>query len=82
MTYFEGDRQNGLEPDLEARQYWLDVGVAESHVVPGNAKDNFWGMECPAFISAWFLSELQRWVQPVLAAHQGTAQDLSNPHPF
>lgn len=44
VTYFEGDRQNGLEPDLEARQYWLDVGVAENHIIPGNAKDNFWEM--------------------------------------
>jgi hypothetical protein len=82
VTYFEGDQRNGLEPDLEARQYWLDVGVAESHVIPGNAKDNFWGTKCLAFIAAWFLNELQRWVQPVLAAHQGTARDLSDRGPF
>ncbi|KAH9171968.1 tRNA synthetases class II (A)-domain-containing protein [Lactarius sanguifluus] len=44
VTYFEGDLKNGLEPDLEARQYWLDVGVPESQIVPGNAKDNFWEM--------------------------------------
>jgi alanyl-tRNA synthetase len=43
VTYFEGDRQSGLEPDLEARQHWLDMGVAENHIIPGNAKDNFWG---------------------------------------
>lgn len=57
VTYFEGDRQSGLEPDLEARQYWLDVGVAESHIVPGNAKDNFWGASCSAFLLAQILNE-------------------------
>lgn len=44
VTYFEGDEKNGLEPDLEAKQLWLDVGVAEDHILPGNAKDNFWEM--------------------------------------
>lgn len=44
VTYFEGDEKNGLEPDLEARQMWLDVGVPEDHILPGNAKDNFWEM--------------------------------------
>ena len=46
VTYFEGDRKNGLDPDLEARNHWLDVGVAESHIIPGSAKDNFWGTGC------------------------------------
>lgn len=44
VTYFEGDVKNGLEPDLEAKQFWLDVGVAEDHILPGNAEDNFWEM--------------------------------------
>ncbi|RDX57348.1 hypothetical protein OH76DRAFT_1395138 [Lentinus brumalis] len=44
VTYFEGDPKNGLEPDLEAKKYWLDIGVAEDHIIPGNAKDNFWEM--------------------------------------
>ncbi|KAJ8495931.1 hypothetical protein ONZ51_g1376 [Trametes cubensis] len=44
VTYFEGDLKNGLEPDLEAKQYWLDTGVPEDHIIPGNAKDNFWEM--------------------------------------
>ncbi len=43
VTYFEGDAKNGLEPDLEAKQYWIDQGVPEDHILPGNAKDNFWG---------------------------------------
>ncbi|KAE9401641.1 hypothetical protein BT96DRAFT_956506 [Gymnopus androsaceus JB14] len=44
VTYFEGDSKNGLDPDLEAKQFWLDQGVAEDHILPGNAKDNFWEM--------------------------------------
>ncbi|KAL0581861.1 Alanine--tRNA ligase [Marasmius crinis-equi] len=44
VTYFEGDPKNNLEPDLEAKQYWLDQGVPEDHILPGNAKDNFWEM--------------------------------------
>ncbi|KAF5389356.1 hypothetical protein D9757_004386 [Collybiopsis confluens] len=44
VTYFEGDSRNGLEPDLEAKQFWLDQGVSEDHILPGNAKDNFWEM--------------------------------------
>lgn len=26
------------------RQFWLDVGVEEDHILPGNVKDNFWEM--------------------------------------
>ena len=44
VTYFEGDRAGGLEPDLEAQQLWKSVGVAEDHILPGNMKDNFWEM--------------------------------------
>ncbi|KAJ7902662.1 tRNA synthetases class II (A)-domain-containing protein [Mycena olivaceomarginata] len=43
-TYFEGDPENGLEPDLEAKQYWLDQGMVEDHIVPGSSSDNFWEM--------------------------------------
>lgn len=44
VTYFEGDASQGLEPDLEAKQLWLDLGVAEDHILPGDATDNFWEM--------------------------------------
>ena len=43
VTYFEGDAKAGLAPDTEARSLWLAQGVAEDHILPGNAKDNFWG---------------------------------------
>lgn len=44
VTYFEGNAEMGLEPDLEAKELWLSVGVAEDHILPGNMKDNFWEM--------------------------------------
>lgn len=44
VTYFEGDKAAGLEPDLEAKELWRQVGVADDHILPGNMKDNFWEM--------------------------------------
>lgn len=44
VSYFGGDEKAGLQPDLEAKQIWLDKGVAEDHIIPGDAKDNFWEM--------------------------------------
>ncbi len=42
-TYFEGDEAEGLEPDYEARDFWLQYLPGE-RVQPGNKKDNFWEM--------------------------------------
>ena len=44
VTYFEGNEAGGLEPDLEAKEIWKSVGVAEDHILPGDMKDNFWEM--------------------------------------
>ncbi|KAK9727725.1 DHHA1 domain [Popillia japonica] len=44
VTYFGGDEKQGLEPDSECKQIWLDLGIKPSHVLPGNMKDNFWEM--------------------------------------
>lgn len=44
VTYFGGHAKSGLEPDLEAKQIWLDIGVAEDHILPGSYEDNFWEM--------------------------------------
>lgn len=44
VTYFGGDKAAGLEPDLECKQFWLDLGVKSEHVIPGSMKDNFWEM--------------------------------------
>ena len=42
-TWFEGDPEQGLEPDVEARDLWLRH-LPPEQVIPGNAKDNFWEM--------------------------------------
>lgn len=44
VTYFGGEPSAGLEPDLEAKQCWLDLGVKEDHILAGSYKDNFWEM--------------------------------------
>ena len=44
VTYFGGEPSVGLEPDLECKQVWLDLGVPEEHLLTGNMKDNFWEM--------------------------------------
>ncbi|KAK1006301.1 Alanine--tRNA ligase [Friedmanniomyces endolithicus] len=44
VTYFEGKADVGLEPDLEAKEYWKAVGVADDHILTGDMKDNFWEM--------------------------------------
>jgi alanyl-tRNA synthetase len=42
-TYFEGSVKDNLPMDEEARDMWLEKLPAD-HVIPGNAKDNFWEM--------------------------------------
>lgn len=44
VTYFEGNKAGGLDPDNEAKELWKSVGVADDHILPGNMKDNFWEM--------------------------------------
>ena len=44
VTYFEGKPELGLEPDLEVKKLWQKIGVPDSHILPGNMKDNFWEM--------------------------------------
>ncbi|XP_061398355.1 alanine--tRNA ligase, cytoplasmic [Musca vetustissima] len=44
VTYFGGDEVSGLDPDLECKQMWLDLGLKPEHIIPGNMKDNFWEM--------------------------------------
>lgn len=44
VTYFGGDKAAGLEPDNECKQIWINLGLPESHVLPGSMKDNFWEM--------------------------------------
>src|SRR2546421_552845 len=44
VTVFEGDPQNGIPRDDEAKGYWQAVGVADDHIHYGSKKDNFWEM--------------------------------------
>uniref|UniRef100_A0A6Q2XKS2 Alanine--tRNA ligase n=1 Tax=Esox lucius TaxID=8010 RepID=A0A6Q2XKS2_ESOLU len=44
VTYFGGHEEAGLEPDLECKQIWLDLGMDEARILPGSMKDNFWEM--------------------------------------
>ncbi|KAJ2464004.1 Alanine--tRNA ligase, partial [Coemansia sp. RSA 2337] len=44
VTYFEDSAADGLPVDSEARQYWLDLGLPESRVLPFGSKENFWEM--------------------------------------
>ena len=44
VTYFGGCPESGLEPDLECKQIWLDLGITEDRILPGSMKDNFWEM--------------------------------------
>jgi len=72
VTFFEGDPKNNLEPDLEAKDIWLAQGVPEDHIIPGNAKDNFWGMLVRyAFVSKQAFILDQKWVQLVHAVLVG-----------
>ncbi|GMF62909.1 unnamed protein product [[Candida] boidinii] len=34
VTYFGGDEKLGLEPDLEAKEYWQQIGVDDDHILP------------------------------------------------
>lgn len=44
VTYFGGEPSAGLEPDIECKQIWTDLGVLPAHIIPGSMKDNFWEM--------------------------------------
>ncbi|XP_076589792.1 alanine--tRNA ligase, cytoplasmic-like [Chaetodon auriga] len=44
VTYFGGNAVAGLEPDLECKQIWIDLGLDEARILPGSMKDNFWEM--------------------------------------
>src|SRR6195952_5176116 len=43
VTVFGGDEKEGLEKDQEAYDLWKQF-LPESHILPGNKKDNFWEM--------------------------------------
>nr|CAD7423688.1 unnamed protein product [Timema monikensis] len=44
ITYFGGDKNLSLEPDVETREIWREIGVQDSHIIPFGIRDNFWEM--------------------------------------
>lgn len=45
VTVFEGDPENGIEPDNEAADYWRQQpGLNPANIHLGKKKDNFWEM--------------------------------------
>jgi alanyl-tRNA synthetase len=45
FTYFAGDNNLGLSPDLATKNTWLRLGVLENHILPFDMKCNFWEMD-------------------------------------
>ena len=43
ITVFEGDKEAGLEKDIEAYEIWKKY-ISEDRIINGNKKDNFWEM--------------------------------------
>ncbi|NLN25439.1 MAG: alanine--tRNA ligase [Bacteroidetes bacterium] len=43
VTIFEGSKEDGLEPDVEAYEYWKQY-LPESRILDGSRDDNFWEM--------------------------------------
>jgi alanyl-tRNA synthetase len=43
ITVFGGDKQDGMESDEEAKEYWKQY-VPEDRILYGSKKDNFWEM--------------------------------------
>jgi alanyl-tRNA synthetase len=43
VTYFEGDEEEGLAKDEEAKKLWENL-LPDAQILPGNKKDNFWEM--------------------------------------
>ncbi|EZA47311.1 Alanyl-tRNA synthetase, mitochondrial [Ooceraea biroi] len=44
VTYFGGNKELGLEPDLECKDVWLRLGLPEYQILPFGMRDNFWEM--------------------------------------
>ena len=43
VTVFEGDKEDGLDMDNEAKQYWSNY-LPDDRILLGSKKDNFWEM--------------------------------------
>jgi alanyl-tRNA synthetase len=70
VTYHGGDKELGVEADLEARDLWLKIGLDESRLLPYGSKENFWGKKQPHHILPNFIDQvLQKWENKDLVDH-------------
>ncbi|XP_076454369.1 alanine--tRNA ligase, cytoplasmic-like [Babylonia areolata] len=44
FTYFGGDQQLNLQPDMECVDIWRSLGIPAERILPFGMKDNFWDM--------------------------------------
>ncbi|EFN88295.1 Alanyl-tRNA synthetase, cytoplasmic [Harpegnathos saltator] len=44
VTYFGGNKELGIAPDLECKNIWLKLGLPEGKILPFDIQDNFWEM--------------------------------------
>ena len=44
VSNFGCDEAGILQSDLETKKTWIDLGVPEDHIPPGNMKEDFWDM--------------------------------------
>lgn len=44
MTYFGGNKELGMAPDVECKEIWLTLGLPEDKILPFDIQDNFWEM--------------------------------------
>ncbi|RNA22979.1 alanine--tRNA cytoplasmic, partial [Brachionus plicatilis] len=45
FTYFSGDANLGLAPDLKSKNVWLKLGIPERQILPFDSRANFWEMD-------------------------------------
>ena len=44
VSYFSGNKELNLEPDLECKEIWLKLGVRPNNILSFGLKENFWEM--------------------------------------
>nr|XP_012216572.1 PREDICTED: alanine--tRNA ligase, mitochondrial [Linepithema humile] len=44
VTYFGGNEELGMGPDMECKDIWLRLGLPECRVLPFGMRENFWEM--------------------------------------
>ena len=45
FTYFHGDKSLNLEPDLETKRIWKNLGIRDDRLIGFGMRENFWEMD-------------------------------------